>query len=1416
MKYWIFLFVLIVFACGHAYGHKDTLHAKGEIRFIENKKQWKDCILFKADLQQGVLFAEKNCFTFVLSHPDNPKYNHAYIPSKNTVDKYHSYKLHFSNSNVNPNILSQNPAEDYENYFIGNDPAHWASGVRNYESVYYENIYQGIDLKLYSQNAFLKYDFVVQPFASHQQIVLKYEGLDGIRIQNKNLVLSTSVGEVIELMPVAYQIINEKKIAVDAQYVLEKNIATFKIGDYEQAYPLVIDPMLVFSTYTGSLADNWGYTATYDKKGNVYTAGIVRAQGYPVNTGAYDETFNGGSCDVAIFKLNPRGTNRLFATYLGGDAPDMPHSMIVNELNELVVFGTTGSSDFPTSANAYCRTFKEGSDTLKYLSAIIFPKGSDIFVCRFSEDGTQLPASTYIGGTGNDGLNFKNQYNDYEIMFRGNNYLYGNYGDGARGELIVDDLSNVYVGSCTFSSDFPVTSNAFQPVSKGGQEGITFKLDYNLSNLLWSSYLGGSGDDAIYSIDVDSEYNLIVAGGTTSRNFPTTSNANKRNYAGGNTDGFVTRIAYAGNVIMNSTYFGSSEYDQTYFVRTDRNDNVYIAGSTKALGATLVYSSIERPLYNVPNSGQFVAKLDINLRTLYWSTVFGSGDLTCGPDLSLTAFAVDQCDRIYLSGWGRCWAGQNNIPWGTYGTTRLPTTPGAYQSQTDGQDFYIISLKPDAEGLDYATFMGELHKNTILGPNGNDHVDGGTSRFDKYGNLYQSVCASCNGTQAFPIAPTPGAWSVSNNSANCNNAIFSFNVHNDFAVADFILPRPVCKPDSVKFQNTGRGDHFYWDFGDGSISSEQNPTHLFTQPGLFTVTQIAYVNSGCSLTDTIKKQVMILGDTSYFLPDIYTCPNQSVQIGLTPVQGMTYHWNTAQELTDSTISNPFATVAQNTLFYMFVSNGFCTDTIYQYVKITHPPVDAGDDINTCISPSVLTANPYSTGVIYQWSSDNSFTDTLNASTSNNTALVYFSSSQYYYVKVTDANGCFNIDSLYVTYQPISYPPVFKSASCYGLCDGEASVTPMPSAILPIAYHWSTGGNDSTIQNLCAGSYSITVEDGAGCSQTQPFQIAQPKRIMSVPTIVSARCSNICDGSINLQVSGGTPPYRYLWSTGETTSFIQNLCEGTYSVIIRDINNCEHFDTFMVSKSFSADITLQNNTCKGYCTGIAVATPINGKPPFSYSWSNGKLSDTIKNLCAGEYSLITTDSEGCKTYDTIEILNVYTFDTNIHVWADKYEIVEDEKTVLHATPINNVSYLWSPGTNLSTPTRPDTDAKPPQTTLYYLQCTDWRGCVYRDSILINVIVVNCGEPNIFIPNAFTPNNDEKNDRLCVGSQWVTSYYFAIFNRWGEKVFETSESSACWDGTYKGKICEQGVYVYTLEVDCRANKHYKTKGNITLIR
>ena len=232
-----------------------------------------------------------------------------------------------------------------------------------------------------------------------------------------------------------------------------------------------------FSTYSGSTSDNFGYTATYDNQGFLYSGSTSFGIGYPTTLGAYQVNYANqlGGTDIAITKYDTTGTQRIYSTYLGGALDELPHSMIVNTKDELFVFGTTASNDFPTTTGSIQTNFKGGVPFTPSGIGVGFPNGSDIFVSKLSASGGDLLASTFIGGSNNDGLNLSPK-------------LKYNYADEVRGEIDIDINNNIYLATSTKSNDFPIIGGV-QSVLKGDQEGCILKLDDQLTTIVWSSFL---------------------------------------------------------------------------------------------------------------------------------------------------------------------------------------------------------------------------------------------------------------------------------------------------------------------------------------------------------------------------------------------------------------------------------------------------------------------------------------------------------------------------------------------------------------------------------------------------------------------------------------------------------------------------------------------------------------------------------------------------------------------------------------------------------------------------------------------------------------------------------------------------------------------------------------------------------------
>lgn len=819
-------------------------NAQRAIEFVQNKGQWQENFEYKAMTQNGDIYLQKGGYTINLASHQNHDRIHAFKHGELTKAPrlyYHAYSVQFLGANKNHTFKAKKKQSHYYNYFLGNNPANWKSYIYPHLAVDYQNLYKGINAHVYTDQSKLKYDLILAPHADASRIKMQYRGIDGLSLSKGNLIVKTSLGDMQELKPYAYQLIDGEKKEVACNYKIKDYTVSFDLPKgYDESVELIIDPVLVFSTFSGSTGDNWGTTATYDQFGNYYGGGTSLATGYPVTVGAYDITFNGGNAsdnnilqDVSVIKFDPNGTAPIYATYIGGIHNEQPHSLVVDtNTGNLVIVGRTYSTDYPTTSTAYDQ---------------IHNGRTDMFVTVLNSGGTALVGSTFIGGSEREGVNIDSAYGNLPGLKH-------NYGDDARSEVILDNSANIYVSAMTRSTNFPTTTNAVQSGLGGNQDGVVFELNPDCSSLLWSTFLGGSNNDACYVISFDKTNPniLYVAGGTASANFPTTTGTLNSSYQGG-IDGFIVRFNTLSKAITASTFIGTNAYDQIYGVQTDDSNNVYIMGQTQGAYPTTP------GVYSNPNSSQFITKLDNNLTQNLISTVFGSGS-TAATNISPTAFLVDRCGNIYVSGWGG-----TIVPAQPGTTVGLPTTPASIvaplRATTDGRDFYFFVLDNNMSNLIYAAFFG-INSTAAIG---GEHVDGGTSRFDPNGVIYQAMCASCGVNTGFPTsigshAPVKAAG------VNCNlGAVkIDFQLQDPDADADASGNTRGCVPHTVNFlNNSGSATGFIWDFGDGSATSTAtNPSHTYTTAGNFTARLIAINPNGCTIaSDTDYVQIIVLNDS---------------------------------------------------------------------------------------------------------------------------------------------------------------------------------------------------------------------------------------------------------------------------------------------------------------------------------------------------------------------------------------------------------------------------------------------------------------------------------------------------------------------------------------------------------------------------
>ena len=1140
LKFILQIFFLLGLLTGALY-----TSAQQTVEFTENKGQWDKSVLFKGEISNGAFFLQHNGFTVLLHNADDMQRisedSHAHALENNNVSsrkayprpahgndpdtssgmllRSHAYTMSFAGSNPNPEIIKEKPIISYENYFIGNDPSKWASDCKIYQAITYKNVYPNIDVRYYAQGDQLKYDIIVYPGGNADDIVMKYDGADKLQIKNQQLYIKTSVSDVVELSPYSYQLNDQTgKQEIDVRYTAEgKNTIKFKVKNYNSSKTLVIDPTLIFATFTGSRASQWGYTATYGSDGSLYSGGIVFGNGFPVSTGAFQTVFRGGEIDIGIMKFNTSGKQRLYATYVGGDGEDQPHSLIEDSQGNLVILG---------------RTFGDPKKTSGYPLAPANnrygPCGDfDIVVTKINTAGTGLIGSMRIGGTSADAVNTKTTRN-------GPQDLYVFYGDDSRSEVILDGSNNIYITTSTQSKDFLTSAGASQKTLSGGQDGVLLKIAPDVGSVIFSTLYGGSNSDGTFVLAINPLTSDIYVGGSTqSTDLPgvPSSGVVASSARGGVSDAFVAVFNSSG-VIQKATYLGTDRMDAIYGLKFDEKGFPYV------MGVTLGNWPVTPGVYSNAGSKQFITKLQPDLSATVYSTVFGSGSLSY--NISPVAFAVDKCENVYVSGWGGSAQPNTSDPFKTSGTNGMPTKncnsiPNG--CTTDGRDFYFFVLKKNAEDILFGSFYG------LKGGYG-DHVDGGTSRFDSKGIIYQAICAACfiqGSGLRYPT--TPGVYSpVSGAPQQCNLA--ALKIEMDFSgVTNGVRPSingiPYkeygCVPLKVDFLDTLRkGTLYLWDFGDGNKDTTTTPqsSNIYQQLGDYIVTLISVDSSKCIMSDTSYTEIRVRQDKANLAASYAKLPpceslnfqffNNSTAPPGKPFKNDSFTW-------DFDDGSPLVTTGLNSVTHEFPSVGtynvkltlvdtnYCNgpDTLHLTMRVA-PNVKASfaTDPDGCIPHTALFDNTSEAGVQFFWNFGDGTTSTDFSPTHDYLTEGNFTVK----LVVVDSMTCNISDSTTFTISTHGKPTAgFTFSPVQPQENVPISFT--NTSINATRYHWDFGDGDSSNVVNPVHQYNATREYNAclmafnqfNCSDTVcQFVSALVSPVIAVPNAFSPNGDGVND------------------------------------------------------------------------------------------------------------------------------------------------------------------------------------------------------------------------------------------------------------------------------------------------------------------
>jgi Bacterial Ig domain/IPT/TIG domain/Beta-propeller repeat/Carboxypeptidase regulatory-like domain len=679
----------------------DESYGKLPLRFEMNKGQTDEQVKFISRGRGYTMFLTPREAVMVLENSAAPRTgNLVRQPSqaRKPATKSAILRMSLVGASARPNVTGETELPGKSNYFIGADSSRWQTSVSNYGQVRYESVYPGIDMLYYGNNRQLETDFLLAPGADFKRIRLNFEGAKRLHIEaGGDLVLSLKQGEVRQRRPFAYQEINGQRIEVASRYTLiGKKQVGFELGAYDSSRPLVIDPVLEYSTYLGGGGNDIGNAIAIDAAGNTYVSGVTASTNFPVASAK--QATNRGLNDVFITKLNATGSTILYSTYLGGivdsrvagSGDDNAAGIAVDSSGNAYVAGSTTSADYPITTGALRTTAPGGT--------------SDGFVSKLGPTGATLVYSTYLGGSTVDSCS----------------------------DIAIDSSGNAYLTGSTDSTNFPLTAGAFSTTLSGLRDVFVSKLNPTGTALVYSTFVGGSANDSGNAIALDSAGNAYVTGDTVSMNYPTINavqgQLSGQERFGPSIDAIVTKLNPSGTALVYSTYLGGnvpkpdafgvySASDSGRGIAVDSSGSAYITGGT---GSTDFPVTNAFQYYNTSySSTSFVAKFSPSGSSLLYSTYLGGSSPT-----SLMDIDIDASGSAYVAGYTL----SNDYP------TTNAIQPNLRTSTSGGVDAVVTKLSPEGYSLEYSTYLGggaEDRVNSVaVDASGNAYLTGFTFSTD--------------------------------------------------------------------------------------------------------------------------------------------------------------------------------------------------------------------------------------------------------------------------------------------------------------------------------------------------------------------------------------------------------------------------------------------------------------------------------------------------------------------------------------------------------------------------------------------------------------------------------------------------------------------------------------------------------------
>lgn len=1158
-------------------------------------------------------------------------------------------------------------------------------------------------------------------------------------------------------------------------------------------------PSMVFASQMGGTFNDVGYSVTVDATGNTYVTGRFRGTtDFDPGPGVYNMTANAGSfSDIFVVKFD-LNQNLIWAKQWGGAGDDYSYSIQLDQQGNIYTYGffqytvdfDPGAGTFNMSASLYDIFISKLDPSGNFIwakqiagfgqnmgMAMVMDKAGNIFIAGYTDGATDFdtgPGTMNLTPTGSWDV-FVGKYDNSGNLIWAE--LMGGNGNDECYSIALDTSANIYItGWFTGTSDYDPGPSTFNLVSTGPTDVYITKLDSS-GNFMWAKSMGGTGPAEGNCVIADDSGNVYFTGEFTGTcDFdpgPGTLNLN----AVSAQDFFVGKLNSSGNLVWTNS-FGGNNNDVGYSLALDTTGHVFVGGLQYSDSIDYDPSLVLNMQYSLGMQSYFIAKYD-NTGALNCAFLIPRGVI--GKDATSQQLIV-RGQKVYIT------AGFNN------NSDFNPCPPVYMLNPFGGADAFVAcyDFTTCSCTMQYTTSFNAVQCNGDCSGSASVVVQGGSPPYS-----YSWSPSGGNSPTATGLCTGSYTCVVTDNSNATISTTFSITEPPVLAAtgnSSNVTCNAMCNGTAqVNVSGGSPGYQYYW-------STQQTTSSISSLcAGNYSVTVTD--NNGCTVTQSVNiTEPPAIAASISAIPTACSANNGSASVSASGGTGnLNYSWQPGGDTTAS-INNLTGGIYTVTI----TDQNGCSTVLSDTVVAIGAPVTGVMNINnvSCYGDSTGTATITASGngpFSFQWSPYGGSSATASGLAAGT-----------YTVMVTDTVGCTQSQTVSIVQPAAISASVISADDTCTSSSGSISISPS-GGVGPYTYLWSSSQTSPLITGLTGGNYSVTITDNNGCTfDTSVSIISTVAPNASVASQTNVACNGDSTGSASVSASGGSAPYTYLWqpfgSNGPTAT---GLSSGTFTVIVSGTDGCSNTVTFSISEPPPISITCQSSdeNCHNQ-DGYAFVVASGGAGGFNYSWNTSSSTDTIYQLGAGTYTVLITDQNGCSETCSVVVNTSATASANA---GSDITIEQGQTTVLAGG--GGISYNWQPSDLVDCSTCQITTTSPVETTTFVLTVTDSAGCTDYDTIVV-FVEIPCDD--IFIPNAFSPNGDGQNDILYVRGSCIKSFTLLVFNRWGEQVFQTSDLTVGWNGTWRGVDCEPAVFAFDLQGTKTDGSLFEEHGNVTLVK